>query len=363
MKKFSKLLILFAVIFLFLTACNASTVTTKCAVGDYDIHTEDQAKALSGNYNLITVFANGTKEASLPLPVTLDLSDKVPRDVNPPYSVYISESEDMKDPLIFEATEDSISIYNLKIHTNYFYKIAYSGGESGLYAFKVSTSIIRNVYVPGITNCRDLGGYMVDGKYTNQGVIYRTSKLNADTSQVSLLNDTALAILRDDLKIKTEIDLRGVNADDPRAGENGGITSSPIGDGVNYYSIPMTYNGPVMFIQNNRDGIVEVFRILGDENNYPLCFHCSIGTDRTGGIAFFINALLGVSKDNLYYDYLFSNFGNIGSMRRDTIMDSYIYEMEKYPGSSLSEQTRNFLISIGVDENDINTLIRMMKNI
>ena len=118
-----------------------------------------------------------------------------------------------------------------------------------------------------------------------------------------------------------------------------------------------------MFIQNNRDGIVEVFRILGDENNYPLCFHCSIGTDRTGGIAFFINALLGVSKDNLYYDYLFSNFGNIGSMRRDTLMDSYIYEMEKYPGSSLSEQTRNFLISIGVDENDINTLIRMMKNI
>ena len=42
-----------------------------------------------------------------------------------------------------------------------------------------------------------------------------------------------------------------------------------------------------------------------------LLLHCSIGTDRTGVICFLINALLGVSEEDLYKDYLFSMFGMI----------------------------------------------------
>jgi protein tyrosine/serine phosphatase len=51
--------------------------------------------------------------------------------------------------------------------------------------------------------------------------------------------------------------------------------------------------------------------VLADESNYPIFFHCAIGTDRTGTLAYLINGLLGVPEEDLYYDYCFSNFGAI----------------------------------------------------
>ena len=40
-----------------------------------------------------------------------------------------------------------------------------------------------------------------------------------------------------------------------------------------------------------------------DPANYPIDFHCIAGQDRTGAVAFILNALLGVEEEELYLDW------------------------------------------------------------
>lgn len=77
----------------------------------------------------------------------------------------------------------------------------------------------------------------------------------------------------------------------------------------------------------------------------PLIFHCNIGTDRTGMIAYLINALLGVPEESLYRDYLYSNFGNIGGTRKlkNVKSSGYYNAIQAAEGNTLSEKTYNCL--------------------
>ena len=62
----------------------------------------------------------------------------------------------------------------------------------------------RNCYVSGVTNVRDIGGYSSSlGKnaYIRQGLYYRGANLNSIT-------DKGKAQMKEDLGVKTEIDLR-----------------------------------------------------------------------------------------------------------------------------------------------------------
>ena len=167
-----------------------------------------------------------------------------------------------------------------------------------------------------------------------------------------MITEQGLKAVRE-LGIKTEIDFR--TTDD---GESGNITESPLGSDVKYVSIPLRSGGNIILL--NKDSLKDLFAVLGDESNYPIVFHCSIGTDRTGMAAFLINGLLGVSKDDLIRDFLFSNFGNIGSMRTQSIIETYIDTVGIAGGSTLSEQIENYLISVGVSTEDIATLRRML---
>lgn len=49
------------------------------------------------------------------------------------------------------------------------------------------------------------------------------------------------------------------------------------------------------------------FKILLDESNYPLLFHCTAGKDRTGFAAYLLLSLLGVDEKTIVEDYLLTN--------------------------------------------------------
>lgn len=159
----------------------------------------------------------------------------------------------------------------------------------------------------------------------------------------------------EELGIKTEIDVRLV--DDS---ENGGITYSPLGESVAYISIPMEWDGNML--ADNKEQVVKVFSVLAKEENYPLFIHCNIGTDRTGMLAFMINALLGVPEEELQKDYVFSNFGNIGGKRpvENLLESDYYNTIMQTEGSTLSEKTYNCLVDTGVPAEDLDALIRIM---
>lgn len=195
-----------------------------------------------------------------------------------------------------------------------------------------------------------------NSKTVNQGLIYRSARFNENlTSTVTpVITSKGLEMVSNVLKIKSEIDLRMVSNN-----EVGALTDeSVLGENVNYYQCPMGYDDNILSI--NSDEIVNVFKILADKSNYPIVFHCSIGTDRTGMVAFLIEALLGISEEDIYRDYLMSNFGAIGSKRWTSVITSYIDIVDGCEGNILSEKVYNYLISIGVSSESLDSVISIM---
>ena len=139
--------------------------------------------------------------------------------------------------------------------------------------------------------------------------------------------------------------------------EAGGITSSPLGEDVNYFSCPLEWDTG-NYITDNIPAVQEFFHIISNEENYPLIFHCNIGTDRTGLFAFLINGLLGVSEEDLYRDYLFSNFANInGSRSLDNIRNKYLSTVFGCDGETLAEKIENCLLTVaGVPMSEIDAV-------
>lgn len=325
--------------------------------GTVTLHTKKQDSYLNKPFALMYISATGKKELSKPESVTLNwvYTDDEPAEK---CTVTVSENENMFNPTIYEVTGDSLVLTNLKIATTYYWTVDADGANSAVYNFTTSADAPRNISVDGVANVRDLGGWETEsGTRTKQGLIYRCGRLNessADTVNIEITEDGKNVMLGQ-LGIKSEIDLRKTEGN-----EVGGITSSPLGDTVTYYSCPMEWDGDMLY--DNKEQVLRVFSILADENNYPVIYHCNIGTDRTGMISFLVNALLGVPEDDLIRDYMFSNNANIGGTRKASQMKNsgYYKAVAAAQGSSLSEKTYNCLVDLGVPSDQLDKVIEIL---
>ena len=357
MKGFILKIVTFVLLLLFsisLVSCNEKEEKVIVADQTFEIHTELQKDYLAGDFKMISLFAKGKEELSKPLPVKLSWDNANATS----YKLYLSESEDFNSYVIYEASINNLDIYNLKINTLYYWYVEYELNselvKSDTKTFVIDQTTPRNLNIDGATNARDLGGYKLGvNKYVKQGMIYRTARYNENETQDLLITIDGIKEMVEVLKIKSELDIRRTDNN-----ENGGLTSSPLGNCVNYYSLPMKSGGNILLL--NKDMIKDVFTVLGNETNYPIVIHCSIGTDRTGLLCFLINALLGVSEEDLYRDYLFSNFGNIGGSRSYSIIDTYIMNISSAQGDSLADRTYNYLLGIGVSKTDLDKVINIM---
>lgn len=323
----------------------------------FEIHSELQKKFLMGDYQEISFYADGQKELSKPEEINIVWEVEKPKKVKE-YIFNLSEASDFLETKTYVTNTNEIALINLKIHTKYYWYVSYNceGEEikTDVKSFYVSANYPRNLLIDGLTNVRDVGGYQIgEGKYTNQGLIYRSSRLNENETTDLLITESGIKEMLDVLKIKSELDVRQVNDN-----ENGGITQSPLGETVSYFSVPMKSGGNCILL--NKDIIKDAFAILGNQDNYPIVIHCSIGTDRTGMLCFLINALLGVDEEALYKDYLFSNFGNIGRNRTPSAIKTYISTISSQSGETFAEKTYNYLLSIDVAEEDLISVIDIM---
>ena len=204
-----------------------------------------------------------------------------------------------------------------------------------------------------------------------QGMIYRSGRFNEDKAnpvKVTVTSD-GLYELKHHLRIKTEIDLRRSSTN-----EIGSLTSSPLGEDVNYYNLPMYYGGNNIltfkgtaskddYQYNNPAKIKEFFDILAVRDNYPIDFHCSIGKDRTGCMAYLIEGLLGFDQEIMYRDYMFTNYSQAGMCKlKDDIKDRYGKTLDSYEGETLQEKVYNYLNNvIGVSKENLDTIIDILK--
>ena len=317
------------------------------------LHTRVQQAFLNDHITNANLYARGVEELSRPLSPTFFWNGG-----NNKHTVFLSENADYADSKVYEVNKSEVSFQNLKINTRYYFKVVSSLAIIHEEEFVTSNEPIRNIYISGVTNARDLGGYSVGDNVTKQGLIYRTAKLNKNSVETpeNMITEKGIKTMLEDLKVKSEIDLRRVDNN-----EVGGLTEGVgvLGESVKYYQCPMEYDD--ITADYNTESLRKVFSILANKDNYPTFFHCSIGTDRTGYIAWLINACLGLDEERLYRDYLFSNFGNIGSKRtRENIEYKYVFDIKATSGSTLKEKATHFLLARGVKQNQIDMLRTMM---
>ncbi|MCT2536012.1 tyrosine-protein phosphatase [Aquibacillus koreensis] len=178
---------------------------------------------------------------------------------------------------------------------------------------------LREINLEGTFNFRDLGGYLTeDGRRVKAGVLFRSGNLSAMTE--------------DDLKkvaglgIKKICDLRGVDEIEK--------FPDPVLDGASWYHTPIlsdqqilgqvgehqdfadvlraTKPGELLLNLNKnvvtfKQALQNVLNVLLTEPHEPLLFHCMAGKDRTGAVAALFLRMLGVPRETILEDYLYTN--------------------------------------------------------
>ena len=240
-----------------------------------EIHTDLQKTYLAASdpHKILEYADNGgTIELGRPNPITLTwtVSESAAGHISA-YTLRIGTKADGSDAkeIAIVADQTEYAFYNAFIGQNYYWSVTMLDDEgntttSSVATFKTSAQAPRNLYVDGVTNVRDLGGWiMSDGSKVRQGLIYRGARLNENDSTEILITEEGARTLRDEIGIKTEIDLRQTQAVNGRD-ESGGITVSPLGEGVNYIACPMYYGDKLIADAKNILGENALVMLEGD---------------------------------------------------------------------------------------------------
>ena len=158
----------------------------------------------------------------------------------------------------------------------------------------------RTITMGGIHNVRDIGGYVTSyGVRTNQGLIYRGYYID-DKSGGHGVNwsDAADKVQKEVMQIGYEIDLQ-------KSSETNGRTTSCLNSSeVECDYKCLTLVSYASFLQQDSyKNLPEVMNIIANSDQKHSYFHCWGGADRTGMLAFFINAICGVSYTDLIEDF------------------------------------------------------------
>ena len=275
------------------------------------------------------------------------------------YRLFISTDESFLSCESYLLNTCSLSLEHLFTGTDYYWTVISTKVVDGN---EVNKTVVptrsfttaespRCLRIEGVSNTRDFGGMdAMEGYRIKQGMVYRGGKLEAVTEE-------GKEFFLDVLGLKTDLDLR-------TPGEGGAGSGSPLGADVNYVNINGRYYVGGMGIQSEegKQVFAQEIRLFTDPDNYPIYIHCSLGRDRTGTLAFVLQALLGASRNDMYMDYELSVFSVTGTLDnagveaiRNNIVATYDY-LATFEGSSLAEKTENYLLSIGITAEEIQTI-------
>ena len=269
------------------------------------------------------------------------------------FVVQISETssfQDVREQTVFGKQE--ASVYNLKTGTRYFWRVQYASSTgsplfSEIAEFQTKRESPRWLRVPGLSNVRDTGGWIgIAGKRIRQGRIFRGSEMDAHMA----MTPEGKRILLDELKIKTDLDLRSSHECGNRPNYY-----SPLGPEVDWLHVPLSsYSG--VFDKSSQARYKQIFDALCDESRYPFYIHCWGGADRTGTLIFMIQAILGVSDADLIADYEATSLAVFGVRSRNSKLFQELREKLNgfgAPEEPLGTKARRFVLSCGVTSEQI----------
>lgn len=300
-------------------------------------------------------FADGSTEKNAPTPVILAWKDTGAKE----YTLVLSTKSDLSDAVTYKTDKNEISVVNLLVGAEYFWCVKDGDKDvTPVYSFTTSADQPRTLSIEGVNNVRDVGGIpssLAEGAMIKQGLIYRSAELEKIT-------DAGIDTFINKLGIKTDIDLRSNDPEDPEAFPVDSLTSK----GVKYVNCAIT-NYEKIFQKDREEqneALRQVFSLMADPANYPIDFHCAIGTDRTGTVGYLLQALLGAEDETAYRHYYlswFSDFGDDTDARVDSmlLLHNRLVKFES-KDMTLAENTAAYLLSIGVTQEEIDSIRSIM---
>ena len=247
------------------------------------------------------------------------------------------------------------TVYNMIPGNVYYWE---SSSDPQVHGYVRPTSPRRIINVDGVGNLRDLGGLTVDTDHDGHidgtisyGRLFRGERLYSDTS-----NPLALA----KLGVNEEIDLRA-SSEIP---SNEAQLSNFKHREIKHYQL--NFDTQLTNYNMARNTVIEVMNDIIDGKN--IYFHCRIGTDRTGTLAYILEGLLGVSQEEMLEDYELSYFYGLNNRHRFYAEDpkSSVSKTEKfvymYNLMEDSEGVYNWFMLGSTDVNADNALINNFRN-
>lgn len=266
-----------------------------------------------------------------------------------------SESPDFADAVTRDLPAETASyeIYNLIPGRTYFCKVTAIAGtkpennaewamdndqwKKEIADFSFSTAgQMRHLKAEGTANVRDFGGWpTASGRKVKYGKIFRGAEWNGGHN----LEPEAIVELRQ-AGIKVELDLRSDS-------EAKSISKSVLGNDVTYKRTPLGQTASHMEgLTNSKSTYKTALQYVMScvRTDKPIYFHCAIGRDRTGTLAFLLEGVLGMSKSDIYKDYELTNFSYFNTPCSKSQLDEMFTTIESQQGETLEEKFRNYLI-------------------
>ena len=327
-----------------LTACNSKNYGV---VPDNDFHTPVQYAYINDDYNNVSAYASGIKELSKPNAIILDYSDI---DKSTVYCVEYADNAEFYDSTIVEGVKSKkYEVYNLKLEQELYWRAAEN--ELGLKNattrhMTIASQGPRNIYIDGVTNVRDIGGYnsyLVEGAKIRQGLYFRGAAFDSYSngkSNILITDKGKNELLR--LGIKKEIDLRDEYE-----------CNGPYIDGIEYNAISIPMGTESTRFEAFAEEYKHIFTIIANADQTPVYLHCSAGADRTGISTFMLLMVCGVSYEDAARDYLFTNFSTNGPRALHSEFDIWYSKLDNFHGATKADKAKSWLISKGVSEEQV----------
>ena len=267
------------------------------------------------------------------------------------YTVLLSTEKDYSNAKTYNVPAEncSVAVNNLLKAQTYYVKVMADGTSVATEASFTTTDLgPRVMTVDGVYNVRDMGGYLTaSGKTTQQGLIYRGGALSpsADYPNVQI-TESGIATMAEEMGIRTEIDFRN-------SSEALGVTESCIPNAELIYCTLGGYDSGMI---NYAESYKKTFQLLARPESYPVYYHCTGGADRTGTVSYLLGALLGMDEADLIRDYEFTSFSMYGERNSKTTKYAFgamCALLETYEGATLADKAEQYLLSIGVTEDEI----------
>lgn len=325
--------------------------------------TEKYAGSFTGNYK------NNPNELNLTRPSSVTFTWRADTPCRP----VVSASRDFSSTclnypnspecceIVYKGEDDGVysaEADQLFSDTIYYWKLVSLDGkeESEIRSFSTYGGYPRFIFAEGTANFRDIGGLVTyDGKKIRQGHIYRCAALDDDIESNYYLTERGIKVLRDVVKLRCELDIRREAF--------GKKSASILGDGVEYLQI-IGRGYECFFLPEEKEGRRRLIETLADESKYPICFHCAGGADRTGTLAFFLLAILGVPRSLIELDYNITSL-TIVDKRKFGPWSDYDSFLVGYTGGDITAYVQRSAEKYYIEEcgGDIETIERLKRNL